>query len=738
MGEEAGSDSSEIVSDKKSRTRSPPSRAERSERDKRNGGVRSKSRADLEDEAAAAVSGGGSHRSHHHHHHRHRGSGRGRSSSTRKNTSRSDEEGDDSSVRANSGRISMEGDVAPIAMFGADIQEDAELLVDRLRNSFESIAAKGRKPNVLVAGCTGAGKSTLINRMFGQNVAQTGSGIPITQHFDRYELPMINIYDSKGLEVGNHTEFIEQTTAFLDERQADTSQEPIDVCWYVVNSAASRFQPFEGEVCSQVFDRLGIIFILNKADIASDADRESLRDSIKSLELANCIAVLNAVSLEKPVTIPDLCPQCKSDDLDFRKKLRIIRCETCGFQGQLGSSPGLDMVVQKTFDTLPFVTAERFVASQRVSMHAKNVAARRIVEEAYKEEEAIEKAAGPGTGRSAEDGGRAPMDRMAVKRLTNMLCRLAVLWDLKHGLDFGRHVAEQFCGGQPLSSAKSMRDRMYALLSSPKKGGAGPLAAATADAAVAALPTNAHHVAAVGVVWNRCVRSLYKSLVSEVFVEDEVSRAAHMNDLMRMAFARLSLAAIDVVETRLVADADVRIFLEEEFPLAIESDSVCQIAHVSSAQDLAALERGALLQAQLSPRFAYSSPSSDRGHTPPPGHHEEGGPVEQVRRGSRMTREEGGTSTSSRRGRSNRDDSKRHHKHHGKKASVRASSSTVGLGEHGNGERVLTRSKSERDRFSHSKGSSKLAHTIDIQLNSGAVPAVVAAGGRDSKQSKRK
>jgi GTP-binding protein EngB required for normal cell division len=629
----------------------------------------------------------------------------------------------------------MEGDVAPIAMFGADIQEDAELLVDRLRNSFESIAAKGRKPNVLVAGCTGAGKSTLINRMFGQNVAQTGSGIPITQHFDRYELPMINIYDSKGLEVGNHTEFIEQTTAFLDERQADTSQEPIDVCWYVVNSAASRFQPFEGEVCSQVFDRLGIIFILNKADIASDADRESLRESIKSLQLANCIAVLNAVSLEKPVTIPDLCPQCQSDDLDFRKKLRIIRCETCGFQGQLGSSPGLDMVVQKTFDTLPFVTAERFVASQRVSMHAKNVAARRIVEQAYKDEEALERAGSSGGGRMLEDGGRAPMDRMAVKRLTNMLCRLAVLWDLKHGLDFGRHVAEQFCGGQPLSSAKSMRDRMYALLSSPKKGGAGPLA--TADEPAAVGPTNAHHVAAVGVVWNRCVRSLYKSLVSEVFVEDEVSRAAHMNDLMRMAFARLSLAAIDVVETRLVADGDVDIFLDEEFPLAIESDSVCQIAHVSSAQDLAALERGALLQAQLSPRFAYSSPSSDRGHTPPPGHGEDGGPVEQVRRGSRMARDETGSSNS-RRNR-NREDSKRHHKHHGKKASVRASSSTVGLGDHGNGERLLIRSKSERDRLSHtSKGSSKLSHTIDIQLNSGGVPAAVAAGGRDSKQSRRK
>lgn len=57
--------------------------------------------------------------------------------------------------------------------------------------------------NIIVAGKTGVGKSTLINAVFGKKIAQTGTGRPVTQEIKEITLRNypLRIYDTVGLEL---------------------------------------------------------------------------------------------------------------------------------------------------------------------------------------------------------------------------------------------------------------------------------------------------------------------------------------------------------------------------------------------------------------------------------------------------------------------------------------------------------------------------------------------------------
>jgi len=106
--------------------------------------------------------------------------------------------------------------------------------------------------NIVVNGKTGAGKSTLINALFGFDEARTGAGKPVTSVVRSYSKPGVPlvVYDTPGFELGKENQekvkkdVLELISSGVDTR--DVSQ-TIHCVLYCINVGSNRVEPAEIE-----------------------------------------------------------------------------------------------------------------------------------------------------------------------------------------------------------------------------------------------------------------------------------------------------------------------------------------------------------------------------------------------------------------------------------------------------------------------------------------------------------
>lgn len=102
--------------------------------------------------------------------------------------------------------------------------------------------------NLAVFGKTGVGKSTLVNAIFGESVAATGIGRPVTMgsHLYVHRTGKLGIYDTQGLEVGRDTtRIIDELTGFIDNSRTMPFAEQVHLAWYCVRATDRRFEETE-------------------------------------------------------------------------------------------------------------------------------------------------------------------------------------------------------------------------------------------------------------------------------------------------------------------------------------------------------------------------------------------------------------------------------------------------------------------------------------------------------------
>jgi len=122
----------------------------------------------------------------------------------------------------------------------------------RFEEEFEKQKRETQKPNLMLVGGTGVGKSSLINRIFGVDKAKTGEGRPITQGIDRYErenLPVV-FYDTEGYEVAkdgtqSRTNFETKILPEIERMNAGELKDHIHLVWYCISISNHRVTKYD-------------------------------------------------------------------------------------------------------------------------------------------------------------------------------------------------------------------------------------------------------------------------------------------------------------------------------------------------------------------------------------------------------------------------------------------------------------------------------------------------------------
>lgn len=125
---------------------------------------------------------------------------------------------------------------------------DISHLVAVFRTKYEHEKAQIGHFNLAIFGKTGVGKSTLVNAIFGLDLARTGIGRPITLDTQYYEGHdgHLGVFDTRGIEVGeNEKSIIDGLLKYLGKTATVPIEQQIHVAWYCIRATDLRFEETE-------------------------------------------------------------------------------------------------------------------------------------------------------------------------------------------------------------------------------------------------------------------------------------------------------------------------------------------------------------------------------------------------------------------------------------------------------------------------------------------------------------
>lgn len=203
------------------------------------------------------------------------------------------------------------------------------------------------RANIIIAGKTGVGKSTLINTVFQGNLATTGSGRPVTQNIKDYtkeNLP-ITLIDTKGLEIRDYKKILQELETYIEQRNNDTNPENhVHIAWLCIDENSRRVEAAEIDLCNMLSAmKIPVIVVITKA-FHDNGFRSEVKDILHN---ARNVVRVNSVEIV-------------TDEYTIKTR-------------------GHEELVELSLELLPETQKNAFAAAQKISISQKANRAHKIV-----------------------------------------------------------------------------------------------------------------------------------------------------------------------------------------------------------------------------------------------------------------------------------------------------------------------------------------------------------------------
>lgn len=230
----------------------------------------------------------------------------------------------------------------------------AQQCIDAIANSVKNLT----KLNIIIVGKSGVGKSTLINSVFRDNLAETGLGRPVTANvrkIQKKDFPL-TIYDTPGFELSKEqqTSVKDQIMSLIYEgNKSNNINDAIHCIWYCINVGGNR-----------TFDDSELAWL------------KDLTESNKATQVPIIVVLTQAVPKSKAQELKTLV---ENENLDIVKVVPVLAQDMNFDDEYLALSYGLDRLIDIMAESLPDELQNTLQNAQIANLESKKKRSQAVV-----------------------------------------------------------------------------------------------------------------------------------------------------------------------------------------------------------------------------------------------------------------------------------------------------------------------------------------------------------------------